>query len=60
VTLRLVAPDAAEPAPATRALIAQALGLVDWPAVLAALETTRQEVRHWWEEVTHGDGNAAA
>jgi glutamate-ammonia-ligase adenylyltransferase len=60
VTLRLVAPDAAEPAPATRALIAQALGLADWPAVLAALQATRQEVRRWWEEVTHGDGNAAA
>ncbi|HEU0044336.1 DUF294 nucleotidyltransferase-like domain-containing protein [Sphingomonas sp.] len=60
VTLRLVAPDAAEPAPATRALIARAVGLDDWAAVVATLEATRQEVRGYWEEVTRGDGNAAA
>lgn len=58
VTLRLVAPDAAEPElPATRALIARALRLADWPAVLAALDRARQEVTAAWKGVT--DGHAA-
>jgi glutamate-ammonia-ligase adenylyltransferase len=55
VTLRLVAPDAAEPeAPATRMLIARALQLADWPAVLAALDSARAEVTAAWEGATHG------
>ena len=58
VTMRLVAPDAAEPeAPATRALIARALRLPDWPSVLEALANARQEVTAVWEGVT--DGQAA-
>lgn len=58
VTLRLVAPDAAEPnLPATRALIARALRLEDWPAVLAALDSAREEVTAAWKGVT--DGHAA-
>lgn len=58
VTLRLVAPDAAEPdMPATRALIARALRLEDWPAVGAALDSARQEVTAAWKGVT--DGHAA-
>ncbi|WP_445192064.1 bifunctional [glutamine synthetase] adenylyltransferase/[glutamine synthetase]-adenylyl-L-tyrosine phosphorylase [Sphingomonas sp. Tas61C01] len=52
VTLRLVAPDAAEPAPATRALIARALGTTDWDEVLATLATTRQEVARCWGSMT--------
>jgi hypothetical protein len=44
VTLRLVAPDAQPPAEATQALIARAVGLGDWDAVVASLERTRQEV----------------
>ena len=52
VTLRLVAPDAAEPPPATRVLIAQALGVEDWDAVLAGLATTRQEVEAAWHRIT--------
>ncbi len=52
VTLRLVAPDAAEPPAATRMLIAQALRLEDWAAVLAAFATTRQEVEAAWAGMT--------
>ncbi|OWK33498.1 bifunctional [glutamine synthetase] adenylyltransferase/[glutamine synthetase]-adenylyl-L-tyrosine phosphorylase [Sphingomonas dokdonensis] len=55
VILRLVAPDATEPEmPATRALIARALRLDDWPAVVAALDSARAEVTAAWKGVTHG------
>ncbi|KTT75721.1 bifunctional [glutamine synthetase] adenylyltransferase/[glutamine synthetase]-adenylyl-L-tyrosine phosphorylase [Sphingomonas endophytica] len=51
VTCRLVAPDAQEPAaPATRALIARAVMLPDWPAVLATLEAVRERVAATWQE----------
>ncbi len=53
VTLRLVAPDSQVPGVATQALVARALGLADWPAVVATLATTRQEVERTWQEVTH-------
>ena len=56
VVLRLVAPDAAEPPPATRDLIARALRLADWAAVLAALDATRQEVVTAWTRTT-GDAD---
>lgn len=48
VVLRLVAPDGELPAPATRPLVARALGLSDWDAVVATFETTRQEVQASW------------
>ena len=52
VTARLVAPDAAEPpAAATRALIAQALRLADWDAVLASFAAVREEVARAWREL---------
>jgi glutamate-ammonia-ligase adenylyltransferase len=55
VTARLVAPDAAEPpAEATRALIAQALRLDDWPAVLASFAAVREEVSRIWRELVDG------
>ncbi|WP_271299525.1 bifunctional [glutamine synthetase] adenylyltransferase/[glutamine synthetase]-adenylyl-L-tyrosine phosphorylase [Sphingomonas sp. CV7422] len=54
VVLRLVAPDAAEPSPATQALIARALRLADWPAVLEALAMTRQDVAAAWTQATGG------
>jgi glutamate-ammonia-ligase adenylyltransferase len=58
VILRLVAPDATEPEmPATRALIARALRLEDWSAVIAALDSARAEVTAAWKGVT--DGHAA-
>ncbi len=53
VTLRLVAPDSQVPGAATQALVARALSLADWPAVVATLATTRQEVERTWQEVTH-------
>jgi len=58
VTLRLVAPDAQPPAPATRALIARALAVADWDAVVASFATTRQEVSDYWAMVagSRGDG----
>jgi glutamate-ammonia-ligase adenylyltransferase len=52
VTLRLVAPDAAEPPLATRALVAQALRLADWDAVVAALGATRHDVENAWAMMT--------
>jgi glutamate-ammonia-ligase adenylyltransferase len=51
VTLRLVAPDGQEPGEATRSLVARALGLGDWPAVVAAFGRTRQEVGRLWREI---------
>jgi len=54
VTLRLVAPDAQPPAPATRRLVARALGLADWDGVIASLDANRQEVSHYLAAVTAG------
>ncbi|WP_093006053.1 bifunctional [glutamine synthetase] adenylyltransferase/[glutamine synthetase]-adenylyl-L-tyrosine phosphorylase [Sphingomonas palmae] len=55
VTARLVAPDAAEPsAEATRSLIAQALKLPDWAAVLASFAAVREEVARCWQELVDG------
>jgi len=48
VTLRLVAPDAQLPPAATQALIARALQVPDWAAVVASLDATRQEVAECW------------
>ena len=54
VTLRLVAPDAQPPAPATQALIARAVGVGDWDEVVASLDRTRQEVRACWQAIRAG------
>jgi glutamate-ammonia-ligase adenylyltransferase len=51
VTLRLVAPDAQPPRPATQDLVARALGLDEWRSGVASLETTRQEVASWLAHV---------
>ena len=51
VTLRLVAPDAQPPGAATQDLVARALGIDGWSAVLASLDATRQEVAHWLAQV---------
>jgi len=48
VTLRLVAPDSQPPAESTRPLVARAVGVKDWEAVVAELERTRQEVSACW------------
>jgi len=57
VTLRLVAPDARPPADSTRLLIARALKLDDWAAVVAQFEATRQEVAAFWASVSGGAGD---
>ncbi|MDF2495208.1 bifunctional [glutamine synthetase] adenylyltransferase/[glutamine synthetase]-adenylyl-L-tyrosine phosphorylase [Sphingomonas sp.] len=55
VTLRLVAPDATEPAsPATRALVAQVFHLADWDAVIADLDAARQHVTAAWKGLIDG------
>lgn len=51
VTLRLVAPDAAEPAAATRALIARTCGEADWAALLAVYARARQTVGETWQAI---------
>jgi glutamate-ammonia-ligase adenylyltransferase len=48
VTMRLVAPDAQPPGSATRAVIARALDLPDWDAVVASLAAAVQEVAAIW------------
>ncbi|MGI4732716.1 MAG: hypothetical protein ACRYFW_13360 [Janthinobacterium lividum] len=50
VTARLLAPDAQEPPAATRAVIARAMALPDWDAVVAEFARTRQEVAAIWAE----------
>ncbi|RDE06656.1 bifunctional [glutamine synthetase] adenylyltransferase/[glutamine synthetase]-adenylyl-L-tyrosine phosphorylase [Sphingomonas aracearum] len=50
VTVRLIAPDAAEPSAPARALVAAALGEADWPAVLARFAEVRQIVGDYWQE----------
>lgn len=55
VTLRLVAPDAQPPAETTQALIARAVGLESWDAVIASLDATRQEVSACWAAIRAGD-----
>ncbi len=59
VTARLVAPDAMPPGGATQALIVRALGVPDWPTVVASLEATRQDVLACWKATTRrqDDGN---
>lgn len=54
VALRLVAPDAQPPAQATRTLIARALDVADWEAVVACFARTRQEVSDFWAAVAAG------
>lgn len=52
VTTRLVAPDAMPPGEATRALIVRALDLTDWPAVVASIDATRQDVLACWAQIS--------
>jgi glutamate-ammonia-ligase adenylyltransferase len=49
VTMRLVAPDAQPPAGPVRQLVATALALPDWDAVLDAFAAARQEVTAAWQ-----------
>jgi len=51
VVVRLVAPDARPPSLATRTLIARALDMPDWDAVIATFDAVRQEVAACWARV---------
>ncbi|RHW18025.1 bifunctional [glutamine synthetase] adenylyltransferase/[glutamine synthetase]-adenylyl-L-tyrosine phosphorylase [Sphingomonas gilva] len=59
VTLRLVAPDAEAPPPATAALVARACGLADWDALVARLDATRQAVSACWHALQPENEDAA-
>jgi [glutamine synthetase] adenylyltransferase / [glutamine synthetase]-adenylyl-L-tyrosine phosphorylase len=52
VTLRLVAPDSSEPAPASRSLVARACRTDGWEELLAAHEAARQSISLLWRKVT--------
>ncbi|MEA3045243.1 MAG: [glutamine synthetase] adenylyltransferase / [glutamine synthetase]-adenylyl-L-tyrosine [Sphingomonadales bacterium] len=52
VTLRLVSPDSAEPAPASRDLVARACGTQSWQALLAAHNDARRRVAALWQSVS--------
>jgi glutamate-ammonia-ligase adenylyltransferase len=51
VTLRLVAPDCAVPAPASQVLVARACGCASWPDLLAAIEESTSCVQAVWHTV---------
>lgn len=53
VATRLVAPDAQLPPEPTRPILAAALGITDWSALVAALGDTRGAVSACWEEVVN-------
>jgi glutamate-ammonia-ligase adenylyltransferase len=57
VTLRLVSPSSAEPAPASRRLVARACGHEDWDSLLAAHDAARHSILELWRDVAafHGD-----
>ncbi|HEX8364085.1 MAG TPA: bifunctional [glutamine synthetase] adenylyltransferase/[glutamine synthetase]-adenylyl-L-tyrosine phosphorylase [Allosphingosinicella sp.] len=54
VMFRLVAPALHAPPPATRPLVAEACGVADWDALLAAYEDARQRVTGLWRAVQEG------
>ena len=56
VMFRLVAPSSGEPPEATRPLVAQACGLADWKALLAAHDQARQRISALWRDVAAGSG----
>ena len=51
IAVRLLAPDAATPPPAARAVLAKACGSRDWDAVVVSLTEARAAVRAAWAEV---------
>jgi glutamate-ammonia-ligase adenylyltransferase len=58
VTMRLVAPDAQLPPPASRALVARALGQADWDSAVASLDAARQRVAAAWAAVSGAEDRA--
>jgi glutamate-ammonia-ligase adenylyltransferase len=57
VMLRLVSPTSAEPALASRPLVARACGHEDWESLLAAHDAARHSIFELWRDVAdhHGD-----
>ena len=51
ITLRLVAPQSDEPPVASRALVARACGLADWPTLLTAYDRARALIGGEWRRV---------
>jgi glutamate-ammonia-ligase adenylyltransferase len=51
ITLRLVAPDSAEPSEASRTLVAQRCGHKDWDALMAAYAAARALIGGEWRRV---------
>jgi glutamate-ammonia-ligase adenylyltransferase len=58
VMFRLVSPRADEPPKATRPLVAEACGLPDWNALLAAQAEARQRIETLWAQVAAEAGGA--
>ncbi|MDB5700582.1 MAG: bifunctional [glutamine synthetase] adenylyltransferase/[glutamine synthetase]-adenylyl-L-tyrosine, partial [Sphingomonadales bacterium] len=56
VTLRLVSPTMAEPAPETCEIIARACGADNWPALLARLKSARHCISQQWTLVVDRAG----
>ncbi|MGH6782748.1 MAG: glutamine-synthetase adenylyltransferase, partial [Sphingomonadaceae bacterium] len=54
VTFRLVSPQGGEPLPVSRALVAEACGQPDWPALEAAYDAARATIRAEWARVSAG------
>ncbi|MEA1071889.1 bifunctional [glutamine synthetase] adenylyltransferase/[glutamine synthetase]-adenylyl-L-tyrosine phosphorylase [Sphingomonas sp. LY160] len=51
VVLRLVAPDAQEPAEASRPLVARLCGHDDWDGLLASVEAARSRIEARWSKI---------
>jgi glutamate-ammonia-ligase adenylyltransferase len=51
VVLRLVAPDAMEPAEQSRALVASLCGHPDWPSLVAAIDQARARIAARWQAI---------
>ncbi|MDT9598069.1 bifunctional [glutamate--ammonia ligase]-adenylyl-L-tyrosine phosphorylase/[glutamate--ammonia-ligase] adenylyltransferase [Sphingosinicella rhizophila] len=56
VILRLVSPSSAEPADASKNLVARACGLENWNALLAAHDDARQRISTLWRVVAYEKG----
>jgi len=52
ITLRLVAPDSAEPPEASRALVAQCCAHTDWDALMAAYAAARALIGQEWRRIS--------
>jgi glutamate-ammonia-ligase adenylyltransferase len=56
VALRLLAPDGRVDAPASRSVIAAAVGAAGWDEMIAQLAATRHDVEAEWARVSGGNG----